>query len=416
MNVLLISISLEGGAGGATYRLHQSLQTIGVISHVLVQNKSMAIDDGAVIVGAKNMLAKVLDKSYERANYFPLKCYANRDIYDLFSLQWLPDSIQIKKVVAQLCPDVINLHWICGGNVKIETLPKLNKPLVWTLHDMWAFTGGCHLSLNCDRYTEACGACPQLHSSKSWDLSRWVWIRKARAWKDLDLTIVTPSSWLSKCARSSSLFRDIRIEIIPNGIDTKRFKPTDRQVARELLNLPQNKKVALFGAWQNTQRKGFHLLQKALQSLSKSGWRDNMEVVVFGFSQPKKLLDLGFKTYFLGRVSNDILPKVYSAANVFIAPYILENFPTTVLESLSCGTPVVAFNASGTKDIIEHKRNGYLAKPYDVEDLAFGIKWILDDVERHQRLTYQGREKIEKEFNLELMAQRYSDLFYEIVR
>jgi glycosyltransferase involved in cell wall biosynthesis len=407
MKVLMFSISLEGGAGGATFRLHKSLQSIGVTSEILVQTKSLNIDDKAVIVGAKTKLVKGLGWLRQELNYLPLIFYPNRDLVDLFSPQWLPDAIPIVRTVAQLRPDVINLHWICGGYVRIETIAKLNKPLVWTLHDMWAFTGGCHQSSDCDRYTENCGACPQLHSSKNWDLSRWVWMRKARAWQNLDLTIVTPSSWLAKCARSSSLFRDLRIEVIPHGID--------RHVARELLNLPQDKQIILFGAWLNNYNKGFHLLQQALQSLTKSGWRDEVEVVVFGFSQPSNRPDLGFKSHYLGRVSHDILPLVYSAANVFVAPTIRETFGLTIAESLSCGTPAVAFDATGPKDIIEHKRNGYLAKPYDVEDLAQGIKWVLEDNERHQRLAYHAREKIEQEFALELMARRYLALFNEIV-
>lgn len=280
---------------------------------------------------------------------------------------------------------------------------------------MWPFTGGCHQSLFCNRYTEACGACPQLHSGKSGDLSRWVWKRKAKAWKHLDLTIVSPSSWLAKCARYSSLFKDLRIEVIPTGIDTRMFKPINRRIAREFLNLPQDKPIILFGAWENTVNKGFHRLQQALQNMVNSDWKDKVQLVVFGFSQPINQPDLAFHSNYLGRLRHDIMPMAYSAANVFVAPSRSENFPLTVLESLACGTPVVAFDSTGPKEVVVHKRNGYLAKPYEAEDLARGITWVLEDDERYQNLACHARERIEQEFTLESMVNRYRTLFNEIV-
>jgi len=417
MKVLLLSISLEGGAGGATYRLHQGLQNIGVDSQTLVRTKH--VDDATVIVVPETRSARLVRRlgrllqvrSLER---LPLELYPHRDRTNLFSLQWVPDSISPK--VAQLCPDVINLHWVCDGFLRIETIPKLNKPIVWTLHDKWPFTGGCFYSYDCDRYTGSCGACPQLHSSQNWDLSRWVWRRKAKAWQDLNLTIVTPSSWLARCASSSALFKDRRIEVIPNGLDTERYKPIDRKLAREILNLPQDKQIVLFGAWLNSHRKGFHLLQPALQSLSKSEWQDKLEVVVFGFSQPSHQPDLGFKTYYLGRLNDDItLALAYSAADVFVAPSIADNLSTTVMEAIACGTPCVAFNVGGMPDLIDHRQNGYLAQPYEIEDLAHGIAWVLEDPERHQHLAHRAREKAEREFTLEMQARRYLALFEEVV-
>ncbi|MFM6277712.1 MAG: glycosyltransferase, partial [Dolichospermum sp.] len=128
-----------------------------------------------------------------------------------YSVQWLPDNLAAQ--VAQLNPDIINLHWINAGYMQIETLAKFKKPIIWTLHDMWAFTGGCHYNKDCTNYTESCGACPQLYSNKEKDLSNWVWRRKAKAWKDLNLTIVTPSHWLADYARKSSLFQNLRIEV-----------------------------------------------------------------------------------------------------------------------------------------------------------------------------------------------------------
>jgi glycosyltransferase involved in cell wall biosynthesis len=273
MKVLLLNTcDTEGGAARAAYRLHQGLQGIGVSSQMLVKNKNSA---DLSVISSRQALAKSFDKIISVLSNSPLRLYPERNSA-IFSPQWLPDSLAAK--VAQIQPDIINLHWVCGGYMQVESVPKFDKPLVWTLHDMWLFTGGCHYSEECDRYTESCGSCPQLHSSKDWDLSRWVWRRKAKAWKNLNLTLVSPSAWLAKCASSSSLLKDYRVEVIPNGINTQKYKPINREWDREILNLPQDKQIVLFGGASGTgdRWKGFNLLVSALQSLSKSGGRDRI--------------------------------------------------------------------------------------------------------------------------------------------
>ena len=408
MKALLLSTSdINGGAARAAYRLHQGLQVINVNSQMLVRAK-FSVD--RTVIAEKNILTKLGPP----LSGLPLRLYPRRD-RTMFSPQWFPDAIAPK--VAQLNPDVINLHWVCNGYLQIETLAKFNKPLVWTLQDMWAFTGGCHYSQGCDRYTDSCGNCPQLHSNQDWDLSHWVWQHKAKAWKDLNLTIVAPSSWMAKCVSSSSLFKHLRVEVIPFGLDTEKYKPINRKLARDLLNLPQDKQLVLFGALAATEdrRKGFHLLLPALQKLS-SGWQDNIELVVFGASKPENSVDLGFRAHYLGQFHDDIsLALVYSAADVMIVPSIQESFGQTASESLACGTPVVAFNATGLKDIVDHQQNGYLASPFEIEDLVRGIAWLLEDGDRHRTLCASARKKAEQEFTLELQARRYLSLFTEIL-
>lgn len=410
MKTLILSTTdIEGGAARAAYRLHQGLQAVGATSQMLVRAK---------FSGDKTVIAEkaTLTKLGPPLSTWQLRSYPRRE-RTLFSSQWFPDAIAPK--VAQFNPDIVNLHWVCNGYVQIETLPKLKKPLVWTLQDMWAFTGGCHYSQDCDRYKKSCGNCPQLHSTKGQDLSHIVWQRKLKAWQNLNLTIVTPSSWMAECVRASSLFRDRRVEVVPFCLDTKKYQPIDQKLARALLHLPQDKQLVLFGALAATadHRKGFHLLLPALQKLSQSGWQDKIELVVFGASQPEKPLDLGFKAHYLGSFQDDIaLAIVYSAADVMIVPSIQESFGQTASEALACGTPVVAFNATGLKDIVDHQKNGYLAKPYEVADLAQGIDWVLTDHERHQKLRLSAREKAEQEFALERQAKDYLSLFSEIAK
>jgi len=241
MKALLVCQSdIEGGAPRSAYRLHQGLQNLGVASQMLVQTK---LSDDSSVIGPQTLMEKKITNFRETFDALPLKFYKQRQ-KSSFWPQWLPDKMNRK--VAQISPDIINLHWICKGYLQIETIAKFDKPLVWSFHDMWAFTGGCNYSQDCDRYTNYCGACPQLQSNRSSDLSRWVWQRKAKAWKELNLTIVTPSLWLAKCAKASSLFKNLRIEVIPYGLDTERYKPINQGIARELLNLPQDKQLILF--------------------------------------------------------------------------------------------------------------------------------------------------------------------------
>lgn len=413
MKILHVStFDLAGGAARSAYRLHEGLKSLNADSQMLVQAKK---SDDKNVVEPKTGLHKTLAFLGHPLDAIPPRFYRH-GVRREFSTQWAPDLILPR--VAQLKPDVINLHWINESHLKIETITKLNQPLVWTLHDMWAFTGGCHYDQDCGQYISSCGNCPQLKSNKEYDLSRWTWQRKFRAWKNTQLTIVTPSTWLAKCASSSSLFRNRQIEVIPYGLDTHRYKPINRQVVRKVLNLPQNKLLVLFVAVNATSahRKGFHYLQPALQYLCKSGWQDKIELVVIGSSRPDNQDNLGFKTHYLGKLSDDILiAQIYAATDVFVAPSIQDNLPNTVLEAMACGTPCVAFNIGGMSDMIEHQKNGYLAQAFEIQDLAQGISWVLENRERHYKLGSFAREKVEHEFTLKLQAERYLSLFNKLI-
>lgn len=404
----------QGGAARAAYRLHQGLNQIKVESWILSQSK---FSQDPQVIGAKTSSGIEQAKTGLRLtlDQLPLKRYGKKT-RQLFSPHWLPS--QITEQVAQLNPDLLNLHWVSAGYLKIETLAKFQQPLVWTLHDMWSFTGGCHYNQSCQKYTLACGACPLLGSNKEADLSRRIWQRKQKAWANLNLTIVTPSRWLGDSAKASSLFGDRRVEVIPYGLDTTVFRPIERQTARKLLKLPQDKQLVLFLSLNATsdQRKGFHLLQPALQQLSKSGWQDKLELMVVGASQPENPPELGFKAHYLGMMRDDLtLALAYSAADVFVAPSIQDNLPNTVLEAIACGTPSVAFDIGGMPDMIKHQHNGYLARPFVVEDLAQGLAWVIEDPERRLTLAESARTKAEQEFALEIQARRYQNLYQEIL-
>lgn len=401
-----------GGAARAAYRVHQGLRSLGADSWMLVQ-KSASGD--RTVLAPKTLLGQVAGRLRAEIDGLALRPYphVNKSVFDI---QRTPNRISPR--IQQLNPDIVNLHWILNSYLPIESLTRISKPIVWTLMDMWPFTGGCHYTQECDRYTQACGSCPHLGSTSENDLSRRTWQRKAKAWKDLNLTIVSPTQWLAECARASTLFKDLRIEIIPFCLDTQTYKPIDRQAARSALNLPPDKKLILFGAISATQdrRKGFQLLQPALQQLAQTELNSQAEVVVFGSFKPEFPVDLGFPARYLGHLSDDVtLALAYSAADVFVAPSLQEAFGQTASEAMACGTPVVAFKGTGLADIVDHQHNGYLANPFEIEDLAQGIRWILEHSDSEQSLRVAARQKAEHAFSLELQACRYLELYQDLL-
>ena len=410
--ILLNTNDIGGGAAIAAYRLLKGLQQRGMEAEMLVQSKK---SDDYSIIGPQTKWEKAVSKLRPIFDSIPIRFYKQR-MKIIFSSAILQDNIS--KKVKNINPDIIHLHWVAAGFIRIETLAKINKPIIWTLHDSWAFTGGCHITFDCKKYIKSCGCCPTLNSNKKKDLSYKILQRKRKSWKNLDLTIVTPSSWLGECAKKSSLFCNTRIEVIPNGIDLNRFKPIDKNIAKDILCLPKDKKLMLFGAMGaiNNQNKGFHLLKKALKKLS-SKENKNIELVIFGSSKPRNEEDLAFKTHYLGQLNDETsLTLVYSAADVMIVPSIQEAFGQTASESLACGTPVVAFGDTGLLDIVDHQKNGYLAKLFDTGDLAYGIKWVLEDNIRWRKLSENAREKVINEFDIVKVAKRYEDLYKDILR
>jgi len=412
VNILHLNFyDTEGGAARAAYRLHSGLQERGLESRMLVLRKS---SDDPSVTRLPGGLGGLFAHSLSLLDHLPLRLHPARQRTP-WGVGWFPHGLAGQ--VRRLQPDVVHLHWVSAGFMPIRALAKFRHPIVWTLHDMWPFTGGCHYAGDCTRYQESCGACPMLGSSTERDVSRWMWRKKRKHWAGLDLTIVTPSRWLADCARASSILRDTRVEVIPNGLRLDRYRPVEQRLARELLGLPTDRKLVLYGAVRATSdaRKGFTHLQAALQHLAADRQADGVEAIVFGASTPANPPDLGLRTRYVGHLHDDVsLALLYAAADVFVAPSLQDNLPNTIVEALACGVPCVAFDVGGMPDLIDHRRTGYLARPFDSADLAAGIAWVT----QHggwEELSRQAREKAEKAYGLERMARRYSELYQELV-
>lgn len=411
--MLLVNYSDQaGGAGRAAFRLLQGLRAVGVHARMLVRERTTA---GAGVVGASGAIddavggaAMVLDRALLRL--------APRRTTNLFTPAWAPNGVPRR--ILRLAPEVVHLHWIGGGTLRIESLAGLERPIIWTLHDMWPFTGGCHYDGGCARYVESCGHCPLLGSSSPRDLSSWIMHRKRRAWRRLELTLVAPSRWLAERAQASSLFRGRTVVVIPNGIDLALFRPLDAEHARSLLGLPLDRRYVLFGAADpmGEKRKGFHVLQAALSSLAARGWRDRVELLVLGGGDREGPANLGLPARSLGALRDEQrVALAIAAADVVAVPSLQDNLPNVAVEAAACGRPCVGFAVGGLPEIIEHGQSGWLARPFEAGELGAGIAWVLEDSERRRRLGARARHVAEQRFDLSAVARRYAGLYAELV-
>lgn len=375
MKVLLLSISDRiGGAAIGAYRLHRSLLRAGIDSHMLVLYKSTADPTVHRLATQLGFVARARRKLAERQHKQRLRNNPRLPESDHWSLNQF--DYPVAAAINRFSADIVHLHWVGDNFLPISQLPQINAPLVCSLRDNWFFTGGCHYPGGCTRFRHGCGDCPQLLSGGANDLSAHVFRHKQRAFADANLTVVALGGWIASRAGESALLGAARIEIIGNAIDGGIFKPLDRAQARHALNLPQDKRLLLFGALGGTsdKRKGFVHLRAALANLDAEA---GIELVVFGADQPEAL-ELSLPLHQVGRLADELsMSLLYSACDVFALPSLQDTSPKTVMEALACGTPCVAFAGSGAADMIRQRGNGYLARLPDSDDLRAGILWTL---------------------------------------
>jgi glycosyltransferase involved in cell wall biosynthesis len=419
-----------GGASIAASRLNKALNTNGLSSNMLVQDKKGNLPNIETI--APNWFQKKLAFLRFALDRLQFTFYEkNRDVRFIFSQAKIGVDVSNHPLIQQ--SDSIHLHWINFGFLSLNSLEKLfktNKPIVWTLHDMWTFTGGCHYSRECTNYERNCRNCEQfLRNSSENDLSHQVWERKKAIFSNANLTIVTCSEWLAQKARESSLLKDKTIISIPNPIDTDVFRLIEKNIARDYFKLSPNKKYILFGAVKiSDERKGFAYFVEALSVISNqllvngkttsspvpgvpTSPHDIIEIIIFGQAQASDFEGLPFKVNILGRLSDlETIAKAYSAATVFVSPSIEDNLPNTIMESMACGTPVVGFEVGGIPEMIDHKINGYLAQYKSAQDLAKGIYWTLFESD-YQVLANNSRQKVLDNYSEEVVAEKYKKVY-----
>ena len=413
MKVLFVNTTdTSGGAARAAWRIMRGVQHSGVEAQMFVKYKQSQADDVISLLQfaptnpiykACDWVARKIKNQWQHYKWHPYK-RTQQDAY-MSDLR----STRIHGALQHIDYDIMHLHWINMRFLDVRELAKVPKPIVWTLHDTWPFCGICHYFEDCEKYQKHCGACPMLGSEKEKDLANEVFEKKRDAYKDLDLHIVTPSRWLGDCVKKSTLLGRFPVHVIPNCIDTNIFRPT--QHLKE-----QAKPIILYGAMHAAldKRKGFASLLAAIHLLDKQGFE--AQLVVFG-AEAQELpmrfehIDINFVGYIN---DNRKLAELYSEANVMVVPSLTENLSNAIMESLSCGTPVVGFDIGGNGDMIVHKKNGYLAKEKDCGDLAKGIEWCLSH-NTDGALSNNAREKVIQNFTIDIVAKQYRQLYQTLL-
>lgn len=405
IKVIHISASDKGGAGRAAHRIHKSLLNTGIKSELWVNRKKT--NDPKVLC-PESTLRKVFAylKPYTRIPFSKLLVTKNPILHSpaIFSSSWI-------KKINKSDADVINLHWVQHEMLSVSDISKIKKPTVWTLHDMWAFCGAEHISWD-KRWKNGYYQYNRPTHEKGFDLNRWTWNRKLKYWRK-PIQIITPSNWLTKCSKQSKLIGKWPINTIGNPIDTNFWKPKNKSKCREFFKFSNKDKIILYGTYGANfeYHKGFDILKKSLKKLLYQ----NIKLVIIGQNINKNFFDLGVKVINIGFINNDKhLRNLYCAADATVVPSRIESFGQMAAESSACGTPVVAFSTGGLKDIIEHKKTGYLAKSFNSKDLAKGIEWVFSI--KKNIISKNARKKTLNNFKNDIVAKKYLEIYTKVSR
>ncbi len=406
LSVLHVSTAQnEGGSGRAAWRIHRGLKALGHESRMLVGTADGMDADVDTVHGGG--LGRLKDRLAEEATrrlgwqylYYPSRSRVLRH-------PWLARA------------DVVQLYNTHGGYFSHRWLPAISRraPVVWRLSDMWPLTGHCAYAGDCERWRDGCGACPDLatYPPLPRDTTAMLWRVKQRAYAATDLTVVAPSRWLEGIAKASPLFEGCAVHRIPNGLDLTTFKPIDKLAARSVLGLDPARPVLAFAAHvlDDNPRKGGHLLMQALAHCKTD---TPPTLLLLGVDGGKLASQSPWPVHTLGYVRDDrLLAAAYAAADVVAVPSIAENLSNSLLEAMACGTPVLAFDAGGTRDAVTHGENGWLAPAGDAAGLAEGLTALFADQALRRQYGAAARRTIEAEFEASLQAKRFASLYADL--
>ncbi|MGE0011509.1 MAG: glycosyltransferase [Azoarcus sp.] len=409
MSSFILSLSdSQGGAARAALRLHHAMLMAGHGTRMLVRERRTGEPNVECVSGSDSDVGSWRSK-------------IGNAIFRLGRIQgsgarsgnWLPSDVASR--IDGMGADVVNLHWVGAEMLSIEDIGRIRQPIVWTLHDMWPFCGSEHYAAEDPeaRWRTGYGKDNRPAGSSGIDLDRLIWQRKLRHWQK-PMHIVAPSRWLGDCARSSRLLQHYPIECIPNPLDTDVFRPLDMAASREALGLPQDVFLVAFGAVGGSAdpRKGFDLLLAGLRHAANTRRDLAIHAVIFGQDAPAPGEELPVPAHWVGHIHDDAtLALLYSAADAMVVPSRQENLPQTATEAQSCGCPVLAFDCTGLPDAVEHKVTGYLARAFDVGDLAQGLAWLYEDRERLAALRRNARLRAVQLWSPAVVLPKYEDVY-----
>lgn len=407
MKVLLISTSdIQGGAAIAANRLMSALLSSGLDVKMIVRDKE-SNNPNVVQVGSGYL---------NKWNFYTERAeiYANNKLKRqyLFDVSTASTGLSITNTTEFKEADIIHLHWINQGMLSLKEIRGIiasGKKVVWTMHDMWPFTGICHHSAGCNRFEESCGLCPYLLSTSQKDMSHRIFKKKQSVYSKGKISFVACSRWLKELAEKSPLTINHDLTNIPNPIDTSIYLPYNKKEVRERLNLPLDKKIILFAAVKASDvRKGINYLIEAGHELAN--WSNDLLFLIVGKNGEEIKKHLSVPSICMGFIPPNAMNDVYNAADVFVTPSLQENLPNTIMESMSCGTPCVGFNIGGIPEMIDHLHTGYVAEYKNPTDLAKGLIWCLFEADG-LLLSRNARDKAVSEYSQSIVAKQYIHVY-----
>lgn len=407
MKILLINFSdVGGGAAMAAIRLVTTLNEKGVYARLGVPEKKSS---NPYVFELPQKHSSYIYKKFRKLNTFIYKGF-----YPIISRIPNPFSFKTTNRIAHTTNfksktdvkwinnsefDLVNLHWI-NGVICNKDIAKISKPIVWTMHDSWPCCGAEHhpnIMENDTRWKDGYYRNNKPKTTRGIDLCRKVWKQKRKYLSKMNITFIAPSTWEHDILKSSALFRNCECAIIPNIIDNSIFYQKDSASIKKLFNIPDNKIILGFGAAYdidnpNSMKGSYYLIE----SLSKLKNPEKYFIIIFGPSSNSFTSKISIPFFASGYISNpNILSCLYSVCDCFINPSLIENLPTTSLESIFCNTPVVCFDVGGSSDIIVHKETGWLATPYNTDEIVEGIEWC---IQNKTDLSKKCFEKAVKDF------------------
>lgn len=412
MKVLIVNTSERtGGAAIAAYRLKEALNRNGVKAKMLVRDKQ-----------SQEITVSVLKKSWrhrvqflwERFVIWKNNCFSKNN---LFQVDIANTGTDITTLPEFQEADVIHLHWINQGFLSLNNINKIihsGKPIIWTMHDMWPFTGICHYSGTCTRYQTACQDCPMLRKNGTNDLAAKIFRKKQRMLQGAHITFVACSKWLEELAKQSTLLQGQKITSIPNTINAAVFQKLPTVASRQKFRLPTDQKLILFGSMKITdKRKGADYLIEACQILIRKHpeHKDRMAIVMVGLEAQRMATMFPFPVYAIDYISDEKqMASLYAAVDAFVTPSLEDNLPNTIVEAMSCGTPCIGFRTGGIPEMIDHKTNGYIADYKNAEDLAEGIHYLLEEADS-RKFSEAALHKATSTYNESHIAMQYIHLY-----
>lgn len=426
LNILQIgTMDNKGGAALVSYRLKQKLEKLGHTTSMFVKQK-YSDDENIFLIEKQNKLFKILSKLSRKITTKDIPNYIKNKTQSLltndiafFNNKNLLNSKEFKNA------DIIHCHNLHGNYFNLKLLQKISKikPVVWTLHDMWALTGHCSWAFTadwkeeCNKWQPGCKNCPNLKTYPRllWDNTKYLFNKKKGIYQNSKLNIVVPSLWL-KQKIEKSILKNQTIDLIYNGTDNITFKKFNKIEVREKLNIPQDKKIIIFLAsdGKNNIQKGWQYAKKII-----SHYKNNEDILFLciGGRKDDEQLNSGNIKYIKYIKDESLLAEYYSISDIFLFTSLAENFPLTILEAMSCGTPIVSFNIGGVKEAATHKQNGYIAEYQNTRDLINGIEYIFSlSNDELNKMSKDSMQKIKEKFTLDIMANNYLKLYEKIIK